>query len=225
MTEREKLMLYIASIKMQETGVYTFKTWPAEHGTVSGYFAIYNTNDSDGIKLSKGCFSESIAERAKTGHPYALCYNNDTEQIIGAVTSIEDRKAGLFMTAKYINTPRAQEIRQLVKKGILYQLSFLFQTQESEEVRNWDGSRTKNLKKGNLYAVCIVPMAAQELALITSEKANYSKQKKELLQRIKDMEKEDMLKSIEDMKRADMLQSIEKMKLADIRKSFFIGNY
>lgn len=225
MTEKERLMLYIASLKMQESGVYTFKASPAEHGSVSGYFAVYEVDDSTGHKLKKGCFNDTLAQRAKTGHPYPLCYNHDHDQIIGAVTRIEERGAGLYMTAKYLNTPRAQEIRELVKRGILYQLSFQYQTIESHKMPNWDGTSTKELYKGNLYNISIVPRAAQDLALITSEKANTSQRRAELLQRIKDIEKEELMQHINEMQRADMLQRIGSMKQAGGRRSFYIGCY
>ena len=194
MTEKEKLLNFIEANDMQKKGVYTFKAKPAEHGTVSGYFVIYNITDRRGDICEKGFLSDSILNRARTGHMFPLIYNDDFEQIIGGVTKIEEKSAGLKMTAMYVNTPRAQEIRQLVQKGILYQLSFSYIVKKYKH----NQEKGRRLIKCDLCAISIAPAPQQELALITSEKANYSQQKIKMLDYIKKIK---MLDYIEKRKR------------------------
>lgn len=196
-TKREELLRYIASIQKKE-GTYkkaaSFKLGSSalgDNGTVSGYFARYDRiADSYGDVCKRGFLNESIKKREASGYPYPLCYGHDLNQIIGAVVSIEDRPAGAFMTAKFFDTPRAQEVRELVKSKVVYQMSFAYDVLEAGVVTLPDGSKANELRKCTLYEVSIVPIPAQPLSVITDIKGS----KEDLARR-----KEALLKAIHNL--------------------------
>lgn len=196
-TKREELLRYIASMQKKE-GTYkkaaSFKLGSSalgDNGTVSGYFARYDRiADSYGDVCKRGFLNESIKKREASGYPYPLCYGHDLNQIIGAVISIEDRPAGAFMTAKFFDTPRAQEVRELVKSGVVYQMSFAYDVLEAGVVTLPDGSKANELRKCTLYEVSIVPIPAQPLSVITDIKGS----KEDLARR-----KEALLKAIHNL--------------------------
>ena len=143
-------------------------------GTISGYFSTYDRiPDSYGDVIAKGAFDETIAKRKESGHPFPLCWNHDLNQIIGSVDpdDIEDTDKGPLMTASFFNTPLAQEKREIVKSGVVYQFSFAYDVREAEQVTLEDGMKANELQKLDLFEVSIVPVPANPRAEVTDIKA------------------------------------------------------
>ena len=141
-------------------------------GTITGYFSTYDPiPDSYGDIVAPGAFTETIKAREETGHPFPLCWNHDLDQIIGKVDSIEDTEKGPLMTASFFDTPLAQEKREIVKSGVVYQFSFAYDIEEAGSVKLEDGTKVNELRKLNLYEVSIVPIPANQNAVMTEVKA------------------------------------------------------
>jgi HK97 family phage prohead protease len=143
-------------------------------GTISGYFSTYDRiPDSYGDVIAKGAFAETIAKRKESGHPFPLCWNHDLNQIIGSVDpdSIEDTDKGPLMTATFFDTPLAQEKREIVKSGVVYQFSFAYDVLEAGPVELEDGIKANELRKLDLFEVSIVPIPANQNAIMTDVKA------------------------------------------------------
>ena len=141
-------------------------------GTISGYFSTYDPiPDSYGDIVAPGAFTETIKAREETGHPFPLCWNHDLDQIIGKVDSIEDTEKGPLMTASFFDTPLAQEKRAIVQSGVVYQFSFAYDIEEAGPVKLEDGTKVNELRKLNLYEVSVVPIPANQNAVVTDVKA------------------------------------------------------
>lgn len=151
-------------------------------GTISGYFSTYDRiPDSYGDVIEKGAFTETLKARKESGHPFPLCWNHDLDQIIGAVDSVEDDEHGPLMTAHFFDTPLAQEKRELVKQGVVYQFSFAF------DVAGWKAPTDEEEKAGireiltklDLFEVSIVPIPANPRAEVTEIKSGKRNSKKD----------------------------------------------
>lgn len=143
-------------------------------GKISGYFSTYDRiPDSYGDVVAKGAFTETIANRKESGHPFPLCWNHDTNQIIGAVypEDIEDTDKGPLMTASFFDTPLAQEKRAIVKSGVVYQFSFAYDILDAGPVELEDGVKANELRKLDLFEISIVPIPANQRAEVTDVKA------------------------------------------------------
>lgn len=141
-------------------------------GTISGYFSTYDREpDSYGDIIAPGAFTGTIKKREESGHPFPLCWNHDLDQIIGKVDTIEDTDKGPLMTASFFDTPLAQEKREIVKSGVVYQFSFAYDVEDSEVVELEDGTKANELRKLNLFEVSIVPIPANQNAVMTEVKA------------------------------------------------------
>ena len=124
-----------------------------DKGTISGYFSTYDRiPDSYGDVIAPGAFTDTIKAREESGHPFPLCWNHDLDQIIGKVTNIEDTEKGPLMTADFFDTPLAQEKRELVKEGVVYL---------------------------DLFEISIVPIPANQNAVMTDIKAGKRNSKKD----------------------------------------------
>ena len=149
-------------------------------GTISGYFSTYDRiPDSYGDVIAPGAFTETIKAREESGHPFPLCWNHDLNMIVGKVESIEDTETGPLMTATFFDTPLAQEKREIVKSGVVYQFSFAYDVLEAGPVELEDGTKANELRKLDLYEISIVPIPANQNAVMTDVKAGRRNSKKD----------------------------------------------
>lgn len=149
-------------------------------GKITGYFSTYDRiPDSYGDVIAPGAFTDTIKVRKDSGHPFPLCWNHDLDQIIGTVDSIEDTEKGPLMTASFFDTPLAQEKRAIVKSGCVFQFSFAYDILEAGPVELENGIKANELRKLNLYEISIVPIPANQNAVMTDVKAGRRNSKKD----------------------------------------------
>lgn len=141
-------------------------------GSISGYFATYDRiPDSYGDVIAPGAFTDTIKAREETGHPFPLCWNHDLDQIIGKVDKIEDTEKGPLFAASFFDTPLAQEKREIVKSGTVYQFSFAYNILDNAPVELEDGQKANELRKLDLFEISIVPIPANQHAVMTEVKS------------------------------------------------------
>ena len=143
-------------------------------GTISGYFSTYDRiPDSYGDVIAKGAFADTIKARIESGHPFPLCWNHDLDQIIGSIdpNEIKDTEKGPMMTAKFFDTPLAQEKRAIVKSGVVYQFSFAYDIIDQGPVELADGTKANELRKLDLFEISVVPIPANPRAEMTEVKS------------------------------------------------------
>lgn len=161
-------------------------------GKISGYFSTYDEEaDSYGDIVAPGAFTETIEKRKATGHPFPLCFNHNMDAVIGTVDSIEDTEKGPLITASFFNTGKAQEVREMVKSGAVYQFSFAYDIVEAEKPT--DEQKAKGIEqvltKLNLYEVSVVVVPANQNAVVTDIKSGRRNRKSD----------EDIIKQIIDL--------------------------
>lgn len=151
-------------------------------GTISGYFSTYDRiPDSYGDVIAPGAFTDTIKARIESGHPFPLCWNHDLDQIIGSVdpSDIKDDEHGPHMTARFFDTPLAQEKREIVKSGVVYQFSFAFDILDQGPVELEDGVKANELRKLDLFEISVVPIPANPRAEMTEVKSGRRNSKKD----------------------------------------------
>ena len=143
-------------------------------GSISGFFSSYDREpDWYGDIVAPGAFTNTIKKRRESGHPFPLCWNHDTNAIIGVVDmdSFDDRPEGPWMTAIFLNTALAQEKRELCLSGIVYQFSFAYDVIKSARVKLENGMEANELQEVELYEISVVPIPAKQAAVATDVKA------------------------------------------------------
>lgn len=154
----------------------------SDNGAISGYFSTYDREpDAYGDVVAPGAFAETIKARDESGHPFPLCWNHDLNQIIGFVDpkDITETDKGPLFTASFFDIPLAQEKRELVKSGVVYQFSFAYDVLEAGEVELEDGRKANELRKLDLFEISIVPIPANQNAVMTDIKAGKRNSKKD----------------------------------------------
>lgn len=135
----------------------------SDDNTISGYGAFYNNVDSYGDIILPGAF-KSVSENTRS---IKMLFNHSPDKVIGVWNTFTEDENGLRITGKFADTPRAQEVRELVKAGAIDSMSIGYKTIDSEY--NTAGNRL--LKSLELWEVSIVTFPANPLAVIDAVKA------------------------------------------------------
>lgn len=212
-----------------------FEVKANENGTISGYFSTYDRDpDSYGDIVAPGAFTDTLKKRKEIGHPFPLCWNHDLNQIIGKVDAenIEDTKKGPLITASFFDNPLAQEKRDWVKSGVVYQFSFAYDVLDEGTVELEDGKKANELRKLELYEVSIVPMPANQHAQVTDIKSGKRNSKsdedkltqainliQEVLGQLDDTEENH---NAEDLSKANDVNTSKELKDINAKKDFLL---
>jgi HK97 family phage prohead protease len=152
----------------------SFEMKAADNGLIEGYFSTYEkTPDSYGDIIEPGAFTETIKAREETGHPFPLCFNHDFSAVIGAVDSVKDTEKGPFISAHFLDTQLAQDVRKMLQSGAIYQFSFAYDTLKR---RDPNDEERKNgvmnvLEELEVYEVSVVTVPANQNAQVTDIKS------------------------------------------------------
>lgn len=145
-----------------------------ENGIIEGYFSTYEkVPDSYGDIIEPGAFTETIKKREETGHPFPLCFNHDFSAVIGAVDSVKDTEKGPYITAHFLDTQQAQDVRKMLLSGAIYQFSFAYDvlearrpTEEEKKLGIWSV-----LEKLEVFEISVVTVPANQNAVATEVKS------------------------------------------------------
>ena len=159
---------------MAEHRFKSFEMKAQDNGMIAGYFSTYDVEpDSYGDIIEKGAFTETIAKRAESGHPFPLCFNHDFSAVIGSVKKIEDTEKGPYIEAEFLDTQMAQDVRKMLQSGAIYQFSFAYDVLQSrvpteEEKKMGIGNV---LQKLDVFEISVVTVPANQNAVATEVKA------------------------------------------------------
>lgn len=152
----------------------TFNIKADEAGIIAGYFSTYDkTPDSYGDIIEPGAFTETLAKRKESGHPFPLCFNHDFSAVIGAVESIEDTEKGPYIEARFLETQLAQDVRKMLLSGAIYQFSFAYDVLDMRKpTAEEKAAGVENvLTKLEVYEISVVTVPANQNAIATEVKA------------------------------------------------------
>lgn len=153
---------------------FELKAKEDDAGMIAGFFSTYDEEpDSYGDIIRPGAFTETIAKRKESGHPFPLCFNHDFSAIIGAVDVIEDTEKGPYIEAHFLETEQAQDVRKMLQSGAIYQFSFAYDTLGEEKPT--DEQKAKGiynvLTKLEVFEISVVTVPANQNAVATEVKS------------------------------------------------------
>lgn len=122
--------------------------------TVTGYFASFNTDDSDGDRFAPGCFAKSLNEN-KSRILHLLQHN--PLMPLGRPEVLKEDETGLYFETRLANTPLANDTLQLYKDGIYNEHSVGFEMLQSSRQSSDKGKQSvgNDAGAGNLEPVTI----------------------------------------------------------------------
>ena len=131
-------------------GVCEFKDIDEKKGIITGYFASFDTLDSDGDVFMKGAFTKSVKERGPEGTKRIKhLFNHDPNQPLALILSLKEDNTGLLYESKTGTHTLGREFIKMAESGLITEHSVGFKTTKSKptkegreitEVKLYEGS-------------------------------------------------------------------------------------
>lgn len=142
---------------------FNFEVKATGDNTFEGYAAVFRNKDSYDDIIEPGAFAKTIQESKRV----KVLWQHDPWQPIGKPTQMAEDNHGLYVKASISNTQLGKDVVQLLKDGVIDELSIGFNTIKDE----WDNSKSARLiKEVRLWEFSPVTFAANDQALITGAK-------------------------------------------------------
>jgi HK97 family phage prohead protease len=147
-----------------ETKNYSFEVKATGENEFEGYASVFGNADAHDDIMIQGAFKKTLDESKRV----KVLWQHDPWQVIGKPTAMSEDSKGLHVKAKISNTTLGRDVVQLLKDGVIDELSIGFNTIK-DEFDNKTGKRY--IKEVKLWEFSPVTFAANELAGITGVKS------------------------------------------------------
>gem|GEM_PF-375852 len=144
--------------------------------TVCGYFASFNTKDSDGDMFAPGCFAKSINENSDR---IMHLLQHNTLQPIGRPSVLKEDNTGLYFETPIANTQLGDDVLQLYRDGVYKEHSVGFEminaSGSHQSLVDSDQSEPVNIiKEARLWEGSTVTWGANSQTPFTGIKSHYT---------------------------------------------------
>lgn len=137
-----------------------------EQGVFTGYASIFGVVDLDNDVVEPGAFAESIATGTASDGVLIFAQHRDGLEPLGRSLELREDAKGLFVKGQISETAVGRDYRQLIKDGVLDQMSIGYIAQDYAI----DEQGVRHLKKVDLLEISIVNYPANTEARIQSYK-------------------------------------------------------
>jgi HK97 family phage prohead protease len=135
-----------------------------EKRTIEGYASIFGNIDSHKDIVMGGAFKKTLNEN---GNRIKLLWQHNINEPIGKPVKISEDSKGLYFEAKISNTTMGNNALELVKDGVLNEMSIGYDPIKDE----WDSKRNvRLLREIKLYEISVVTFASNADAQISGVK-------------------------------------------------------
>lgn len=132
-------------------------------GEFTAYASVYDNIDSYGDVVTKGAFSNTLAEWKISGAPIPLYWGHnlaDPDFNIGEIVEAVEDERGLLVKARLdLDNPKSAQTYRLLKGRRVREMSFGFATIKASDAER-DGRPIRQLDELKLFEVSVVPVGA-----------------------------------------------------------------
>lgn len=126
-----------------------FKDVDGRKGIVTGYFADFNSLDSDGDVIMKGAFTKTIQatgpESAKPRIKHLL--NHDPSKPLGVITVLKEDSKGLYYESKLGSHSLGMDFIKMVESNLITEHSIGYQTKKFNQVTSWEDYKDGDIRR------------------------------------------------------------------------------
>jgi HK97 family phage prohead protease len=142
---------------------FSFEIKATKDNEFEGYAAVFNNKDSYDDVIEPGAFAKTIQESKRV----KVLWQHDPWQPIGKPIAMSEDSKGLHVKAKVSNTQLGKDVVQLLKDGVIDELSIGYNTIKAD----WDSiNGVRRIKEVKLWEFSPVTFAANEQANIIGVK-------------------------------------------------------
>src|SRR5690606_20135098 len=136
--EMKTATLHVGSVIRKTMGATITKVLDEGAGGFEALVAVFGNKDSQWDVVLPGAFTETLKKKDRFPCLWSHQFNDETA-ILGSFTATETAD-GLLVKATFLDTPRAQHIRFLMKEGLITEFSWSGKVLEGAWVNPEDGS-------------------------------------------------------------------------------------
>lgn len=135
----------------------SFKDIDGRKGVVTGYFADFNSVDSDGDVIKKGAFTKTLSESGPLSVKPRIKHilNHNWEQPLGKITVLQEDSKGLYYESQLGTHDLATNFIKMVDSGLITEHSIGYRTIKYNQVVPWSdwkrGDIARELTELKLY--------------------------------------------------------------------------
>jgi HK97 family phage prohead protease len=126
-----------------------FKDIDGRKGIVTGYFANFNSLDSDGDVIKPGAFSRTInatgPQSAKPRIKHLM--NHDISQPLGVLLTLKEDEAGLYYESKLGTHALGMDFIKMAESGLITEHSIGYQTKKFNQVTSWEDYKEGDIRR------------------------------------------------------------------------------
>lgn len=142
---------------------FSFEVKATSDNTFEGYAAVFHNKDSYDDIIEPGAFVKTIQESKRV----KVLWQHDPYKPIGKPDYMAEDSKGLHVKAKISSTQLGKDVIQLMKDGVIDELSIGYNTIKAD----WDSNvNARRIKEVKLWEFSPVTFAANEQANITGVK-------------------------------------------------------
>lgn len=138
------------------TGTPGFKDVDGKKGIVTGYFASFDTKDTESDIIRKGSFQKSISENGPTSSQPRIrhLYNHDPFKPLGVITELKEDNHGLYYESKIGSHSLGQEFLKMAESGLITEHSIGYYVTKATGKKGFNRVITEiRLKEGSSLSV------------------------------------------------------------------------
>lgn len=135
----------------------SFKDIDGRKGIVTGYFADFNSVDSDGDVIKKGAFTKTLSESGPSSVKPRIKHilNHNWEQPLGVLRVLQEDQKGLYYESQLGTHSLAEDFVKMVDSGLITEHSIGYRTIKYNQVTPWSdwkrGDVARELTELKLY--------------------------------------------------------------------------
>jgi uncharacterized protein len=135
----------------------SFKDVDGRKGIITGYFAMFDSIDSDGDVIRKGAFSKTIREQGPSSNKPRIKHlmNHDPFQPLGVIYELKEDMIGLYYESKLGSHSLGKDFVEMVDSGLITENSIGYTTKKYNQLKPWnewkEGEAARELMELKLY--------------------------------------------------------------------------
>jgi HK97 family phage prohead protease len=126
-----------------------FKDVDGRKGIVTGYFADFDTLDSDGDVIMKGAFTKTISATGPQSKQPRIKHllNHDPSKPLGVLTTLKEDNKGLYYESKLGNHSLGVDFVKMVESNLIAEHSIGYQTKKFNQVTAWEDWKEGDVRR------------------------------------------------------------------------------
>jgi HK97 family phage prohead protease len=139
----------IYSYKDFTTSDISIKDVDGKKGIVTGYFADFDTLDSDGDVIQKGAFSKTLSLNGVKSQKPRIKHllNHDPSKPLGVLTDLKEDNKGLYYESKIGNHSLGMDFIKMVESDLIKEHSIGYQVKKFNQVTSWEDYKDGDIRR------------------------------------------------------------------------------